>query len=438
MSRPILISFKYSAKVIMAKDSAFIPGLKTGDFPLRPSRSYELKYHPVQYISLSDIFMRLNAGFIGFDGTESKRAIPAIWQTKEAERIAGDLNVLLRTPHARAKSMHSKFSRLCNIRAFLTDEKDRAGWEKAGAKIVGGYDDFFEESDVIVVGTPEGQELPYVQASLTHDRKTILMGGAHRPELLQELLGNGAEIPETVKEDFAREFFFGLENYERFLGSNARLVQCTSCNTTAICRAVLAARPLGLKAVLGNLDRRSGDPHNIVKVSPNAIQFGSGIGHQGKDAGTVFKDVKFSIRASKVPTTMPHVHQLNLIFEGKKTPQELLERLSDTRRIAVIPYEDAGKKHDWTSEILEAFLSGFERPISPEIFELLFSDAIIPFYLGDYTVMQTVMLVEQMSLPVPNYVEAYLLFCKFPPSDVHSAVDKALGVVHGVWPDKLS
>jgi glyceraldehyde-3-phosphate dehydrogenase (NAD(P)) len=61
----------------------------------------------------------------------------------------------------------------------------------------------------------------------------------------------------------------------------------------------------------------------------------------------------------------------------------------------VIPYDDAGKKHDWTGEILEAISSGFERPISPEIFELLFSDAIIPFTLGNYTIMQTVMLVEQ-------------------------------------------
>ena len=79
-----------------------------------------------------------------------------------------------------------------------------------------------------------------------------------------------------------------------------------------------------------------------------------------------------------------------------------------------------------------------ERPISPEIFELLFSDAITSFKLGDYTIMQTVMLVEQMSLPVPNYAEAYLMFCGFPADKVHDSVDRALGVVHGVWPDELS
>ena len=382
--------------------------------------------------------MKLNAGFVGFDGTESKRAIPAIHQVKEAEGIAGDMNVLLRSPHARAKSMLNKFTRLCDVRAFLTDENDRAAWEKVGARIDGSYDDFFEESDVIVVGTPEGQELPYVEASIAHDCNTVLLGGAHRGEILNDLVKKSFETPDKIREDLAREFFFGLGNYDRFLKAAPKLIQCTSCNTTGLCRTVLAAKPLGLRAVLGNLDRRSADPHNIVKLSPNAIQFGSGVGHQGTDAGTVFKDVKFSVRASKVPTTMPHVHQLNLVFDKKPTPDMLLEQLSKTRRVVAIPYEDIGKKHDWTSEILEAFVSGFERPISPEIFELLFSDAITPFELGDYTILQTVMFVEQMSLPVPNYVEAYLLFCGFPADRVHSSVDKALGVVHGVWPDKLS
>jgi glyceraldehyde-3-phosphate dehydrogenase (NAD(P)) len=382
--------------------------------------------------------MKLNAGFVGFDGTESKRAIPAIHQVKKAERIEGDMNVLLRSPHARAKSILNKFTRMCDVRAYLTDEKDRIGWENAGAEIEGGLQNFYKESDVVVIGSPGGQELPYVEACLKHNCSAVLMGGAHRGDILGGLSEKGVKIPGTIREDLGREFFFGLDNYQRFLKDAPKLVQCTSCNTTALCRAVMAARPLGLKAVLGNLDRRSGDPHNIVKVSPNAIQFGKDAGHQGKDAGTVFKDIKFSIRASKVPTTMPHVHQLNLIFEGKQTPEMLLESLSNTRRVAVVPYDDAGKKHDWTSEILEAFLSGFERPISPEIFELLFSDAVIPFELGDYTIMQTVMLVEQMSLPVPNYVEAYLLFCGFPAQRVHDSVDKALGVVHGVWPDKLS
>jgi len=382
--------------------------------------------------------MKLNVGFVGFDGTESKRAILAIHQVKEAEGIEGDMNVLLRSPHGRAKSMLSKLTRMCNVRAFLTDEKDRTGWENVGARIEGGYDDFFKESGVIVVGTPRGQELPNVEASIAHDCNMVLMGGAHRGDILNGLAEKNIEITEKVGEDLRREFFFGLENYDRFLRASPKLVQCTSCNTTALCRAVLAARPLGLRAVLGNLDRRSADPHDIVRVSPNAIQFGSGVGHQGKDAATVFKDVKFSVRASKVPITMPHVHQLNFVFEGEQKPETLLEQISNTRRVVIVPYNDAGKKHEWTGEILEAFVSSFERPISPEIFELLISDAIIPFKLGDYTIMQVVMLVEQMSIPVPNYAEAYLLFCGFPADKVHSAVDRALGVVHGVWPDKLA
>jgi len=381
--------------------------------------------------------MKLNVGFVGFDGTESKRAIPAIHQVKETERIDGDMNVLLRGPHARAKSMLDKLTRICDVRAFLTDEKDRAAWESSGARIEGVYSDFFEESDAIIIGTPEGQEQPYVEDGISHDCSMVLMGGAKRGEIQNGLAEKNIAIPEKIREDLEREFFFGLENYDRFLSASPRLVQCTSCNTTSLCRAVLAARPLGLKAVLGNLDRRSGDPQNVVKMSANSIEFGSGVGHQGNDAATVFKDVRFSVRASKVPVTMPHVHHLNFIFDGNPEPEMLLEQLARTRRVVVIPYDDAGRKHEWTGEILEAFSSCFERPINSEIFELLFSDAVIAFEIGDLTIMQTVMLVEQMSVPVPNYAEAYLMLCGFSAEKVHSSVDRALGVVHGMWPDRL-
>jgi glyceraldehyde-3-phosphate dehydrogenase (NAD(P)) len=246
------------------------------------------------------------------------------------------------------------------------------------------------------------------------------------------------KITEELKADFSQEFFFGLENYQMFLNAKPKLVQCTSCNTTGLSRLALAARPLGLTAVLGNIDRRHGDPHTVVKASPSAIQFGKGAGHQGTDAGTIFEEVNFSIRASKVPTTVPHTNFLNLVFKGDVTAAQLVEQYANTREVVVMPYQDDGKKHDWTSEILEAFLSGIERPISPEIFELIVSDAIIPFKLGDYTILQTVSMVEQMSIAVPNHVESYLLSAGYPAADVHSLVDKTLGVMHGIWPDKLS
>jgi glyceraldehyde-3-phosphate dehydrogenase (NAD(P)) len=264
------------------------------------------------------------------------------------------------------------------------------------------------------------------------------MGGVDRGEILKALQEKGVKISDELKADFTREFFFGLENYEMFLKAKPKLVQCTSCNTTGLSRLALAARPLGLCAILGNIDRRHGDPHTVVRASPSAIQFGRGAGHQGADAGTVFEDVKFSVRASKVPTVVPHTNFLNLVFKGKVTPAQLVESLANTREVVVIPYQDEGRRHEWTSEILEAFVSGVERPIAPEIFELLVSDAVIPFDLGEYTVMQTVSMVEQMSIAVPNHVESYLLASGYPADKVHSTVDSALGVLHGIWPDRLS
>jgi len=382
--------------------------------------------------------LKSNAGFIGFDGTENKRTVLALQEVKEAAKIEGDLNVLLRKPHGRAKSILAKFDRLFEVKAYVNDDADREKWEKAGFTIEGGFDDFFANSDFIMVGTPGDEELPYVEAGLAHDCFISLMGGADRSAILEALENKKIKVSDQFKSDIAREFFFGLANYEKFIKARPRLVQCTSCNTTGLSRLALAAKPLNLEGVLGNIDRRHGDPHTVVRTSPSAIQFGKGAGHQGTDAGTVFKDVKFSVRASKVPTTLPHTNFLNLIFKGEVTPAQLVDRLAKTREVVVIPYQDEGKRHEWTSEILEAFISGLERPISPEIFELLVSDAIIPFKLGDYTLMQTVSMVEQMSIAVPNHVESYLLSTGYSSNDVHVLVDKTLGVMHGVWPDNLS
>jgi glyceraldehyde-3-phosphate dehydrogenase (NAD(P)) len=383
--------------------------------------------------------LKSNAGFVGFDGTENKRTILALQQVKKAAGIEGDLNVLLRRPHGRAVSIVAKFNRMFGVKAFASDNADKEKWEKAGVKIDGGYDDFFEASDFLMVGTPGDEELPYVEAGLAHDCFVSLMGGADRPEIQKALEeSKKVKISDELKADFAREFFFGLENYEMFLKAKPKLVQCTSCNTTGLARLALAARPLGLVAILGNIDRRHGDPHTVVRASPSAIQFGKGAGHQGTDAGTVFEEVKFSIRASKVPTTVPHTNFLNMVFKGDVKPAQLVEQFANTREVVVMPYQDEGKKHEWTSEILEAFLSGIERPISPEIFELLVSDAIIPFRLGDYTILQTVSMVEQMSIAVPNHVESYLLSCGYPAADVHAFVDKSMGVMHGIWPNRLS
>lgn len=383
--------------------------------------------------------MKSNAGFVGFDGTENKRTLLALAQVKKAAGIDGDLNILLRKPHGRALSIAAKFNRLFGVKAYVSDNATREKWESLGIKIEGGYDDFFKASDFVMVGTPGDQELVYIEAGLSNGCFVSLMGGADRPELLKGLAEGGkVKITDDLKADFAREFFFGLENYEMFARAKPRLVQCTSCNTTGLSRLALAARPLGLTAVLGNIDRRHGDPHTVVRASPSAIQFGKGAGHQGTDAGTVFEEVNFSIRASKVPTTVPHTNFLSLVFKGDVTAAQLVESLAKTREVVVMPYQDEGKKHEWTSEILEAYLSAVERPICPEIFELIVSDAVIPFKLEGYTILQTVSMVEQMSIAVPNHVESYLLSAGYPAAEVHSLVDRTLGVMHGIWPNKLS
>jgi len=104
-----------------------------------------------------DLHLKLNAGFVGFDGTENKRTLLAVDAVKKATGVEGDLNVLLRRPHGRAISVLNKVIRMCGVRAYVSDEEDKAKWEKLGFKIDGGFNDFFESSDFVMVGTPGGR-----------------------------------------------------------------------------------------------------------------------------------------------------------------------------------------------------------------------------------------------------------------------------------------
>jgi hypothetical protein len=47
---------------------------------------------------------------------------------------------------------------MCDVSAFLTDEKERSAWENAGVESKVNYRNFFEESNLVFVGTPGGQE----------------------------------------------------------------------------------------------------------------------------------------------------------------------------------------------------------------------------------------------------------------------------------------
>ena len=94
------------------------------------------------------------------------------------------------SPHGRAMSIMSKFNRMFGVKAFVSENADKEKWEKAGVKIEGGYDDFFEASDFLMVGTPGDEELPYVEAGLSHGCFVSLMGGADRPRAPE---GTGGE-----------------------------------------------------------------------------------------------------------------------------------------------------------------------------------------------------------------------------------------------------
>ena len=82
-------------------------------------------------------------------------------QVKKAVGIEGDLNVLLRKPHGRVISIVSKFNHKFGMNTFLRDKANEKKPEMARIWVNSGFIDFFEALDLIMVGRPGDEKLPY-------------------------------------------------------------------------------------------------------------------------------------------------------------------------------------------------------------------------------------------------------------------------------------
>ncbi|NIQ04342.1 MAG: type II glyceraldehyde-3-phosphate dehydrogenase [Candidatus Korarchaeota archaeon] len=199
-----------------------------------------------------------------------------------------------------------------------------------------------EKADLVVDATPGGigekNKPKYEKAGV----KTLFQGG------------ESASVAEVA--------FNSFWNYDDAKG--AQFVQVVSCNTTALCRIVYALKEFGVKRVRGVLVRRGGDPRQVNRGPINAIIPKHHIpSHHAEDVKRCIPDLNITTVALKVPTTLMHVHSLNLSLEERVTEGEIIEQMEDTTRI-IVATEDIGN----TAQIVEwARDMGRKRYDVPEV-----------------------------------------------------------------------
>ncbi|MDA0525512.1 type II glyceraldehyde-3-phosphate dehydrogenase [Methanococcoides alaskense] len=255
---------------------------------------------------------------------------------------------------------------------------DRVGaMEKEGIEVSGTVEEMIEAADLVVDCTPgkvgaTNKDL-YEKAGI----KAIWQGGESHA-----LTGCS---------------FNAETNYEEALGKD--FVRVVSCNTTGLCRVLSPLdKEFEIKKARVTLLRRAADPGDIKTgpinaIVPNPIKLPS---HHGPDVKTVIPNLDIATTAVKLPTTLMHLHTVNLELEKECTAEDVESVLAEQSRIRFV-----GQGITSTAEIME-LAKDLGRPRG-DMWENCIWNESITMYEGELYFFQAI---HQESDVIPENVDA--------------------------------
>ncbi len=271
-----------------------------------------------------------------------------------------------------------------------------------GIRVQGDFSAALIGSDIVVDTSPEGvtaKNLPrYDQAK--------------KPFII-----NGGEKHETTGFSFS-----SLANYRAALG--VMKTRVVSCNTTSLCRVLVALRSVGeIEAAFATVVRRGADPVRTSAGPINAIEpVLGGFSHHALDVKTVIPDMPISSLAVKVSTTLSHVHMLRIVFKESVHRDKILEALDYTPRITLV---SGSKGVVSNAHVLELFRDRL-RPRGDMWEVAVWDDSV---RVEGRTAVLTYC-VHMESVAVPENVDAIRAMLKFEKDAARavSMTDQALGL----------
>jgi glyceraldehyde-3-phosphate dehydrogenase (NAD(P)) len=286
------------------------------------------------------------------------------------------------------------------IFAASPDAADRM--RRGGVELAGDFETALRNADLVIDTSPEGitaKNLPKYEE-------------AKKPFII-----NGGE-----KHAITGFSFSSLANYREGLGKlKTRVV---SCNTTSLCRMMVALRGVArLEDVFVTVVRRGADPVRTSAGPINAIEpVLGGFSHHAPDVNTVIPDLKIASLAVKVSTTLSHVHMLRVRFSEPVDRENILERLHATPRIITV---SGSKGLTTNAHILELFRDKL-RPRGDMWEVAVWEDSI---RVEDQTAVLTYC-VHMESVAVPENVDAIraMLQLERDPGQCIAKTDSALGI----------
>lgn len=200
---------------------------------------------------------------------------------------------------------------------FAPDKERLQAFRRRDAGALGTLPDLLESVDIIVDATPGG----------IGERNAKRYREADIPYILQ-----GAEPPDAAKASFCARV-----NGPACLGSDS--LRVVSCNTTGLGRTLALLDNIGpIRHVDATIVRRGGDPDQpdrgpINDIVPAPV----GRSHHGADVQTLRSEWSIRTAAVTVPTTLMHVHSVNVTFETVPSRHSIREQLAAEPRVSLVP-----------------------------------------------------------------------------------------------------
>jgi glyceraldehyde-3-phosphate dehydrogenase (NAD(P)) len=274
-------------------------------------------------------------------------------------------------------------------------------FEKAEIPAAGTIEEMLEKSDLVVDCTPGG------------------VGEENKP--VYEKIGIKAIWQGGESHSIAGFSFNAESNYEQALGRD--LVRVVSCNTTGLCRVISTIdRELGVNKVRASLARRAVDPNDIKKGPVDAIVLHPVKipSHHGPDVKSVLPQINITTAALIVPTTLMHVHTVNMEVNNDCTAEDIKKIFGSQSRIRLI-----GQGITSTAEIIEV-ARDIGRP-RHDMWELCIWPESITVTEKELYFFQAI---HQESIVVPENVDAIRAMMELESDGMKSVekTNKALGM----------
>jgi len=209
-------------------------------------------------------------------------------------------------------------------------------FESAGIKVEGTVEELIEKADIVIDCSP-GK-----------------VGAQNKP--MYEKAGVKAIFQGGEKKDVAEVYFNALANYEEAMGKN--YVRVVSCNTTGLVRVLyILDTNFRIGKVRAVMIRRVVDPKEDKKglvngIMPDPVKLPS---HHGPDVQTVLPHIDITTVAFKVPTTLMHVHSLNVQLKEKVSEDDVIDVFEKEPRITLVSKDEGftstTKIIEWAREL---------------------------------------------------------------------------------------